>query len=72
MRREQRALNAAAIAEMLQDLLTDELPLPVAIGCEDDAIAGLERGPDGFELGRFVALRRWLGGVEAVRFEQDA
>jgi len=57
---------------MLQYLLADELALPVAVGCEDDAIAGLERGTDGFELGRFVALLRWPCGVEAVRFEEDA
>src|SRR5271157_3998739 len=72
LRREQGALNVASIAEMLQDLLTDELALPVAIGGEDDLIAGLERGADSFELGRFVALRRRPCGVEAVRLEQDA
>ena len=40
---------------MLENFLTDELPLAIAIGCEPDLLCSAQRLTDSFELGGFVA-----------------
>ena len=68
----QGALHAAAISEMVEDLLADELPFAVAIGCQDHLIAGLERRGDGLEFRRLVAVCRGARRIEAVRLQERA
>jgi hypothetical protein len=66
---EERALDGAAIAQVLQDLLADQLALAVAIGGEDDLITRFERCRDRLEFDRLVAFGCRPGGVEPVRFQ---
>jgi len=42
---EERALDGAAIAQVLQYFLADQLAVAVAIGGEDDLVACFERSP---------------------------
>ena len=72
LRGEQRALHAAAIAQMFQDFLADQLALAVAVGGDDHHLAGLQRRRDGLQLGGLVAAGGRPGGVEAVRLKQRA
>ena len=67
LRGEQRALHAAAIAQMFQDFLADQLTLAVAVGGDDHRLAGFQRRRDGLQLGGLVAAGGRPGGVEAVR-----
>ena len=69
---EQGALDGAAIAQVLQDFLADQLALAVAVGGEDDPITTLKRRGDRLQLGGLVALGRGLRGVEPVRLQQHA
>src|SRR5262245_25555652 len=69
---EERALDGAAIAQMLQDFLADQLALAVAVGCEDHLIATLEDRTDRLQFGGLVALGRGPCGVEPIRLEKDA
>ena len=69
---EQGALDGAAIAQVLQDLLADQLALAVAVGGEDHLVATLQRRGDRLQLGGLVALGRGLRGVETVRLQQHA
>ena len=69
---EQGALDGAAIAQVLQDFLADQLALAVAVGGEDHLVAPLERGRDRLQLGGLVALGCGLRGVEPVRLQQHA
>src|SRR5215218_4166413 len=55
---------------MLQDLLADELALPVAVGRDDDARGALEGLLDDLELGGLVAAAVEPGRVETLRLEQ--
>ena len=63
LRGEQHPQNLAAIAAMLEDLLADELPLPVAIGGQPDACGGAQRRANGLQLRGFVAARGRFGAV---------
>jgi hypothetical protein len=67
LRGEERALHAAAIAQMFQDFLADKLALAVAVGSDDHRLAGFQRRRDGLQLGGLVAARVRPGEVEAVR-----
>jgi hypothetical protein len=68
----QRALYAAAIGEMVEDLLADKLPFAVAIGCQDHLIAGFEGRGDGLEFRRLVAVRRRARRIEAIWLQKRA
>ena len=70
--REQGPPHAPAIAEMVEDFLTDQLALTVAIGRQDDVVAGLERRGDGLELRRLVPAGSRARRIEPIRLEDDA
>ena len=72
LRGKQGALYAATIGEIVDDLLADELPFAVAIGRQDHLIASLERGGDGLEFRRLVALRRGARRIEVIRLQERA
>ena len=55
---------------MLQDLLADQLALPVAVGGEPDPVRRLQRRPDRLQLRRLVAARRRFGAVQSVGPQQ--
>ena len=69
---EKRALDGAAIAQVLQDLLADQLALAVAIGGENYLITTRKRGSDRLQLGGLVALGRGLCWIEPLRLEEYA
>ncbi len=69
---EQGALDGAAIAQVLEDLLADQLAFTVAVGGEDDPIATRQRRGDRLQLGGLVAFCRGLRRVEIVRLQQLA
>ena len=69
---EERAQDGAAIAQVLEDFLADQLALAVAVGGEDDLVTGFERCRDRPEFDRLVALGCRPGGVEPVRLQQHA
>src|SRR5271166_2594085 len=56
---------------MLENFLTDELPLAIAIGGEPDLLCGAQRVTDGFELGGFVAAFSRAGAIKAFGTKQD-
>jgi hypothetical protein len=56
---------------MLENLLTDELPLAIAIGREPDSLCAPQRLTDGFELGGFVAAFSGAGAIKAFGTKQD-
>ena len=56
---------------MLENFLTDELPLAIAIGCKPDLLCGAQRLTDGFEFGGFVASSSRAGAIEAFGTKQD-
>jgi hypothetical protein len=72
LRREQGPPHASTIAEMVEDFLTDQLTLAVAIGRQDDLVAGLERRGDGLEFRRIVSLGSRPRRIKPIRFEDDA
>ena len=69
---EKRALHSAAIAQVLQDFLANQLALAVAVGGENNLITTLKRGSDRFQLRGLVALGRGLCGIEPFRLEEYA
>jgi hypothetical protein len=56
---------------MLENFLTDELALAVAIGGEPDPLGGAQRRANGFELGGLVAAVRRACAVKAFGPQQD-
>src|ERR1035441_2524403 len=56
---------------MLENFLSDELPLAIAIGGEPDPLCGAQRLTDGFELGGFVAAFSRAGAIKAFGTKQD-
>ena len=64
LRGEQHPHHLAAVLVMLEDFLTDELTLAVAIGGEPDPLGGAQCLTNGSELGGFVAA---LGRASAVK-----
>ena len=52
---------------MLENFLTDELTLAVAIGGEPNALWGAECLANGSELGGFVAALCWAGAVNTFQ-----
>ena len=72
LRGKQRALDATAIGEMIEDLLADQLPFAVAVGRQDHLIAVFERCSDGLQFRRLVAVRRRARRIEAVWLEEGA
>ena len=56
---------------MLENFLTDELPLAIAIGCEPDLLCGAQRVTDGFELDGFVAAFSGAGAIKTFGTKQD-
>jgi hypothetical protein len=63
--------DLAAVVVMLENFLTDELPLAITIGCEPDLFCSAQRLTDGFELGGFVAALSRAGAIKTFRTEQD-
>src|ERR1035441_4158330 len=57
---------------MLENFLTDELTLAVAIGGEPNPLGGVQCLANGSELGGFVAALCWAGAVKAFRPQQDS
>ena len=56
---------------MLENFLTDELPLTIAIGGDPDLFCGAQRVTDGFELDGFVAAFSGAGAIKAFGTKQD-
>ena len=52
---------------MLENFLTDELPLAVAIGGEPNPLGGAQCFANGSELGGFVAALCWASAVPIAR-----
>src|SRR5258706_4490399 len=64
LRGEQHPHDLAAVLVMLEDFLTDELTLAIAVGGEPDPLNLAQRLANGFELSGFVAA---LGRASAVK-----
>src|SRR5208337_3829720 len=71
LRGEQDPHDLAAIIVMLEDLLTDELSLPIAIGSEPDAFGGAQRFANGLELGGLVAAIGRARPIQPFGAQQD-
>ena len=71
LRGEQHPHDLTAVLVMLENFLTDELPLAVAIGGEPNPLGGAQRLANGSELGGLVAAFRRAGAVKALRPQQD-
>ena len=71
LRGEQHPHHLAAVLVMLENLLTDELTLAVAIGGEPDPLGGAQRLANGFELGRLVAALCRSSAVKTFGPQQD-
>jgi hypothetical protein len=56
---------------MLENLLTDELTLTVAVSGEPNPLGGAQRLANGFELGGFVAPCRRASAIKAFRPQKD-
>src|SRR5271154_1811347 len=56
---------------MLENFLTDELPLAIAIGGEPDPLCSAQRITDGFELGGFVAASSRAGSIKTIGTKED-
>jgi hypothetical protein len=63
-----------SVAEMVEDLLTDQLTFAVAICRQDDVdvVASLERRGDSLELRRLVSADSRARRKEPIRLEDDA
>ena len=72
LRGKERAAHWPAVAQVLEDLLTDELSFAIAVRGEDDAVAALQRRGDCLELRRFGLLARRPGRVETIWLQQLA
>ena len=71
LRGEQHPHYLAAVSVMLEDLLTDELTLAIAVGSQPDPFGPAQRLSNGFELGRFVAALGRPGAVKTFGPQQD-
>ena len=56
---------------MLENFLTDELSLAIAIGGEPDLPCGAQRLTDSLELGGFVAALSRAGAIKTLGTKQD-
>ena len=65
LRGEQHPHHLTAIFVMLENFLTDELTLAVAIGGEPNPLGGAQRLANGLELGGLVAPIRRARAVQA-------
>ena len=72
LRHEQSPPHAPAIAEMVEDFLTNQLAFTIAIGRQDDVVAGPERRGDGLEFRRLIALGGWAGRIKPIRLKNSA
>ena len=68
---EQHPHHLASIFVMLEDFLTDELTLAIAIGGEPDPLDLAQRLANGFELSGFVAALGRASAVEAFGPQKD-
>ena len=71
LRGEQHPHDLAAVIVMLENLLTDELPLAIAIGGEPYPLCGAQRLTDCPELRGFVAALGRAGAIKAFGTKQD-
>ena len=71
LRGEEDPPNLTPILVMIEDLLADQLALPVAVGGEPHDFGGSQRLADRLELGGLVPAIGWLGGVEALGTQQN-
>src|ERR1035437_5385199 len=56
---------------MLENFLTDELTLAVAVGCEPNPLGSAQCLANGSELGGFVAALRRASAIKAFRPQKD-
>ena len=56
---------------MLENLLTDQLPLAIAIGGEPNPLGGAKGLANSFEFGGFVSAFRRASVVEAFRPQKN-
>jgi hypothetical protein len=63
---EQHPHDLAAVLVMLEDFLTDELTLAIAVGGKPDAFGRAQGFSNGFELNRFVAALNRASAVKAL------
>ncbi len=63
--------DLAPVLEVLENFLTDELALAIAIGREPDSLCVSQRVANGFELGGLVPALRRASAVQAVGAKQD-
>ena len=70
LRGEHHPHHLAAVAAILQDLLADELSLPVAVGREPDPLRRAQGGPDRLQLRGLVAASGRLGAVKPLGLQQ--
>ena len=71
LRGEQHPHDFAAILVMLENFLTDELTLAVAIGGEPNPLGGTKGLANGFELGGFVSALCRASAVKAFGSQKD-
>ena len=71
LRGEQNPHDLAAIGVMLENFLTDELTLTIAIGGEPDFLCAAQRLSNGFELSGFVTALRRACAVQAFGPQKD-
>ena len=71
LRGEQHAHDLTAVLVMLENFLTDQLTLAVAVGGEPNPLGGAQCLANGSELGGFVAALCRAGAVEAFGPQQD-
>ena len=71
LRGEQHAHHLTAVLVMLENLLTDELTLAVAVGRDPNPLGGAQCLADGPELGGFVSPRCRASAVKAFGAQQD-
>ena len=57
---------------MVEDFLTNQLTFTVAIGRQDDFVAGPERRGDGLEFRPLIALGGRTGRIKPIRLENGA
>jgi len=72
LRCEQSPPHAAAITDMIEDFLPNQLTFPIAIGRQDNVVAAPERRGDGFEFCRFVAFLGRSRREKPIRRKNDA
>ena len=72
LRREQGPPHAPAITDMIEDFLTNQLTFTIAIGRQDNVVAGPERRGDGLEFRRLIAFLGRAGRIKPIRLENGA